>query len=73
VDELSPRGTRVPELAAALPLDTRALAEALAERLDLAVGQCRLELELQDGRLLHVWRHAKVKASALTEGRPQVS
>jgi hypothetical protein len=64
----SPRGdlpSREP--AAALPPDTRALAETLAERLELAVGRCRLECELQDGRLVAIWRHQRIIGDALDE------
>ena len=48
-----------------LPSDTRSLAELLGERLDLAVGQCRLELTLEDGRLVNLWRHERIGATAL--------
>jgi hypothetical protein len=40
--------------------DARALAEALAERLDLEVGTSRLELVFEDRRLVHVWRHERI-------------
>jgi hypothetical protein len=65
MDEFAPRGTLVPEPAAALPVDARALAETLAERLDLAVGTSRLELVFERGRLVHLWRHEKIKATSL--------
>jgi hypothetical protein len=64
-DEVSERGGLTPQPASSIPLATRELAELLAERLDLAVGTCRLELQLQDGALVHVWAHAKLKASSL--------
>ena len=48
-----------------LPTDTRTLCELLAERLDLAVGQCRLECNFEDGRLRGLWKHAHVGALAL--------
>jgi hypothetical protein len=42
-----------------LPPHTRPLLELLAERLDLAVGVCRLEVELVDGVVRAIWRHEK--------------
>jgi hypothetical protein len=65
VDEVAPGGTLAPEPAEALPLDARALAETLAERLDLAVGTSRLELVFERGRLVHVWRHERIGATSL--------
>ena len=51
--------------AEALSPSTRSLAEVLAERLDLAVGHTRLELEYEDGRLLRIHRHEKIAVTAL--------
>ena len=48
-----------------LPPDTRSLLELLAERLDLAVGVCRLEVELADGVVRSIWRHEKTPGTAL--------
>lgn len=56
-------GSRV--LAQALPAETRVLAEALAERVDLGTGTCRLVLELHDGVLRHILRQSKVNATDL--------
>ena len=53
------------EAATRLPADTRLLAELLAERLDLAVGHVRVELELDDGRLVSLWRHERIGARSL--------
>lgn len=52
--------------AEALPGDTRSLAELLAERLDVAVGRTRLELEFEDGRLKVLHRHERLSASGLS-------
>jgi hypothetical protein len=65
MSEVAPRRTLVAEPAASLPLDARALAETLAERLDVAVGNCRLELVFERGRLVHVWRHERIGATWL--------
>lgn len=54
----------------ALPQDTRLLAELLAERLDMAIGTCRVELELQNGVLRAVWRHDRTAAAALRRFDP---
>jgi hypothetical protein len=48
-----------------LPPRTRVLAELLAEMLDLAVGAATIELVLEDGRLLTVFRKEKVPATRL--------
>lgn len=48
-----------------VPPNVRMMLELVGERLDLAAGQCRLEVEFQDGEVLHVWRHEKVKGTAL--------
>ena len=58
-------GSPQPTEAEALAPPTRSLAEVLAERLDLAVGHTRLELEFEDGRLLRIHRHEKIAATAL--------
>jgi hypothetical protein len=64
-EKVSERGGLTPEPASSIPLATRELAELLAERLDLAVGLSRLELLFERGRLVHVWRHEKIKATSL--------
>lgn len=64
-ERLSERGGLTPEPASSIPLWTRELAELLAERLDLAVGNCRLELVFERGRLVHVWRHERIGATSL--------
>lgn len=51
--------------AAALPHDTRALAEALLERVDLAVGHTRLTIDAQDGRVRFITRQERLPASSL--------
>jgi hypothetical protein len=51
--------------AAALGMDARLLAEVLAEQLNLANGQTRLELEYRDGRLTIAYAHVRLNATAL--------
>ena len=41
----------------AVPPDTRALAELLAERMEAGMGRWRLELEYENGRLRRCYRH----------------
>jgi hypothetical protein len=51
-------------LAGQLPPDTRSLLEMVVERLNL-VGHCRLEIDLDNGRVCGVWLHEKLGARAL--------
>jgi hypothetical protein len=46
------------------------LLEEVARRLKLDEGICRLEAELQDGRVLYVWRHCKLGAQTLMRRYP---
>jgi hypothetical protein len=57
-----------PVAAQSLPPDTRALAEALADRLNMNVGPCRLTLELHNGVLRHVLAQRKIPAKELGPG-----
>ena len=40
--------------------EDKALLEMLAERLDLAVGRTRLELDFRDGRLIDAWKKMRI-------------
>jgi hypothetical protein len=54
-----------------LAVETRQLAELLANRLGLGHGNRSIvELEFQDGRLVSLWRHEKMGAKTLDEVPP---
>lgn len=58
-------GEERPVIARELPPDTRALAQALADRLEMNVGPCRVTLELVDGVLRYVLAQRKIGAKEL--------
>ena len=41
--------------------------ELIAKRCDVGVGRSRVELDFQDGELLHVWTHQKVPGTAVDD------